>query len=191
MSPLKSLTALRLLALLALALGSGQACRKPPSDGAAPVASAESAVSATPTAASASAAPTAAAPPTPGTDPSAGEPQDAPPSRVGRNLWVGKCPNWVHGARTRIEDTSDGMRVFITADAEPAVAEIRSRARYLAEGKSKGGDGTGRCPVPRDGVKEVVDIQHGARLTVRAAPGTPLRSLRRRARTLLAEIPNE
>jgi hypothetical protein len=180
MSSLKSSTATRLLAVLALTLGAGQACRKGAPDRAAPLASAAAAASAVPTAADA-----------PKPDPSAAVPQEAPASRVGRNLWVSKCPNWVHGARTRIEDTSDGMRVFITADAEPAVVEIRSRARYLAEGKSMGGDGTGRCPVPRDAVKEVVDIEHGARLTVRAAPGTPPRRLRQQARTLLAEIPKE
>jgi hypothetical protein len=106
-------------------------------------------------------------------------------------LYAGKCPSWVRGARTKLEDTKDGIRLSITAEADADAAEIRSRARYLAEGKSQGGDATGRCPAPREAKIEIKEIAHGAELTVRPAPGTTLQGLRHRARAMLAQIPNQ
>jgi hypothetical protein len=159
--------------VLALVLGSVPACRKaPPAGASAPLASAS---------ASASAAVASS--------PSAPEPPRRFEPEVEKKLYAGKCPSWVHGARTRIEDDGDGLRVIITAETEAAVAEIRSRARYLAGGKYKGGDGLGRCPVPRDSVTEVVDVEGGARLNVHATPDLPPDRLRRLARARIAAIP--
>jgi hypothetical protein len=107
----------------------------------------------------------------------------------GDSLFEGMCPNYVRGARTRIADTKDGVLVTITVEAEAAVAVVRSRSRYLAEGKSQGGDGTGRCPVPRDAKIEVVEIEHGVELRVRPGASGTVKDLRKRARDMAAKIP--
>jgi hypothetical protein len=154
--------------VVVLALGSVAACRKASPGG-------ESAALA-----SASASSVASAP----------HPLRPLDREVENKLYAGKCPSWVRGARTRIEDEGDGLRVTITAESEPAVLEIRSRARYLAEGKYKGGDGLGRCPVPRSSVSQVTDIERGAQLTVRATPDMTPERLRSQARARLAAIPD-
>lgn len=104
-------------------------------------------------------------------------------------MYAGKCPSWVRGARTQVEDSKDGVRVLVTADTEPAIAEIRARARYLAEGKSAGGDATGRCPAPRDARIAIKDVEHGAELDVRPHPNGSLKDLRSRAHAMAALLP--
>jgi hypothetical protein len=108
---------------------------------------------------------------------------------VETRLYAGKCPSWVRGARTKVDDISDGVRVVVTAETEPAVAEIRSRARYMVEGKSQGGDATGRCPVQRGARIETTDIEHGAEFKVRPGPNGSLKDLRSRARAMAALLP--
>lgn len=134
-----------------------------------------------------SAAPPEPAAPPPSAAPSASTTPFVPYS--GDRLFEGKCPSYVRGSRTVIDDTKDGMRVTITAEAGPAVAEIRDRSRYLAEGKSQGSDGTGRCPVPRNAKIEVLEIEGGVELRVLPASGVTPKDLRKRARDMLAKIP--
>jgi hypothetical protein len=137
-------------------------------------------------------APSAAAlsPSSPAPSPAPGS-HSAQPLRadIEEKLYAGKCPSWVRGARTKVDDTRDGVRVVVTAESEPAVAEIRSRARYLAQGKSAGGDATGRCPVPRDARIEATDIEHGAEFKVRPAPNGSLKDLRTRVHAMTALLP--
>jgi hypothetical protein len=156
----------------------GQACKRAPaSDGRTHAAAA----------ASTSTAPTAASLPSTVASP----PASAPPfvRFVGDKLFEGKCPNYVRGARTQIADTKEGMRVTISATSEAAIAEIRSRSHYLADGKSTGTDGTGRCPVQRDTQIEVTETEQGVELHVRPPAGTSAKKMRELARKALAKIP--
>jgi len=105
------------------------------------------------------------------------------------HLFQGKCPSYVRGAQTRIEDTKGGMHVTISADDSAHVAEIRSRSHYLAAGKSGGGDGTGRCPVPRDGKLTIVETERGVEIDVLPPKGTTIKDMRQRARDMLDRIP--
>jgi hypothetical protein len=142
-------------------------------------------------AASASTSPVTEAPPPSSATSTAAASASAEPfvHYSGDLLFQGKCPNYVRGARTQIVDTKDGIRVTITVADEAKVAEIRSRSRYLAEGKSQGGDGTGHCPVPRDAKIGVVEIEHGVELNVLPPPSMNLKDLRKRARQRAANIP--
>lgn len=166
MRALQTVSTTVLTPLCALALLSAPACRKETTSG----------TSAQLASASVSRAPSA-------------QPARPLDSEVEKKLYAGKCPSWVRGARTRIEDEGEGLWVTVTSESEPGVQEIRSRAHYVAEGKYKAGDGLGRCPVPRGSVTEVVDIERGARLTLRAPPQLTPERLRSHARARLADIP--
>ena len=98
----------------------------------------------------------------------------------------GKCPNWVPGAKSEYSETEGGAVLVITAPEQPAVTAIRERARYLAEGKSKGGDGTGQCPVIRDARLETADVEGGARVILRPTDTLDLDKLRTEVRARLA-----
>ena len=94
----------------------------------------------------------------------------------------GKCPNWVFGAKTELADVDGGVLLTITASGEPAISQIRERARHLAEGLSKGGDATGQCPVIRDAKIEVSDVAGGAKAILRPNDKFNLEQLRAEAR---------
>jgi hypothetical protein len=104
-------------------------------------------------------------------------------------LYAGKCPNWVKGASSQIADAEGGMQVTITGASDAVATEIRSRARYLADGLSKGGDATGRCPVPRSAQIEVKEIAGGVQLSVKPGVGGSVEQLRSQARARLQQIP--
>lgn len=176
--------AVQLVSLLCLAQLAGACKAEPKADVAPKVEAPIAAPPAVPSADVAAPSASAAASPAPGS-------HSAQPltSDIEDKLYAGKCPSWVRGARTKLDDTADGVRVVVTADADADVAEIRSRARYLAEGKSQGGDATGRCPVPRDARIEVRDVEHGAELQVRPSAKGSLKDLRSRARAMAALLP--
>jgi hypothetical protein len=94
----------------------------------------------------------------------------------------GKCPNWVPGAKTELADVEGGALLTITASDDAAVSQIRERARYLAEGRSKGGDATGQCPVIRDVKIEVSDVAGGAKVILRPNEKVTLEQLRAEVR---------
>lgn len=107
------------------------------------------------------------------------------PAKISRRA-QGKCPNWVPGAKTEIEDVEGGVALTVTAGDEAGARQIRERARYLAEKRSKGGDATGQCPVIRDVPIETADVPGGARIVLRPTDALPLAKLRSEARDRLA-----
>ena len=104
-------------------------------------------------------------------------------------LHEGKCPNWVRGARSELREVKGGVVVTVTAKSEADIAEIRARAKYLAEGRSRQPDGTGLCPVHRDAAIEAADIDGGSRLTVRPSKRISLEQLRKAAKERLERLP--
>jgi hypothetical protein len=96
-------------------------------------------------------------------------------------LYAGKCPSWVRGSRSKLREAKDGIVVTVTAQAATDIAEIRERAKYLVEGRSKPPDGTGLCPVHRDATIEARDIDGGSRITARASKTVDLPLLRKSA----------
>jgi hypothetical protein len=109
---------------------------------------------------------------------------------LGDLLYEGKCPNWVRGARSELREEAGGIVVTVTADAEADIAEIRARAKYLAEGRSEPPDGTGLCPVHRDATIAAVDIDGGSRITVRPSAKLSLEQLRRAAAQRFKRLPD-
>jgi hypothetical protein len=110
----------------------------------------------------------------------------APASKGAGNGKMSHCPSAVDGSSTAIKDGSGkgAFDVVVTATSEPAIKEIRVRARHLVEaskldagevahtGDGTGGGGVGRCPVVmKDTVVTAKDIDGGAVLTV--APTRP------------------
>ena len=105
---------------------------------------------------------------------------------------MANCPSAVPDARTTAQDTKSGVVVTVTA-AEPQQAreEIRRRAHLqenvgLQPGRGAiehtgGGTGSGKfgfCPGLIEGTRVAVDdVPDGARLTVRAASKSEIRSL--------------
>lgn len=142
----------------------------------------------------ASAAPAATASAVPAAPP-------APPSAAAGAGRMANCPSAVEGAATDITDVDGGVELSITAEAEPAAADIRARARVLAEaagtesttrrhtGTGEGGGAFGRCPVIlRETAVTVADVEGGARITVKANKPGEVDWLRRESRERLAAL---
>jgi hypothetical protein len=120
------------------------------------------------------------------TRPDARTPAATTPAAKNARRAQGKCPNWVPGAKTSVSEPEGAVELLIMAGAEPAAVAIRERARYLAEGKSKGGDATGQCPVLREARLEASDVDGGARVLLRPTDALPLDKLRAEVRARLA-----
>jgi hypothetical protein len=114
----------------------------------------------------------------------AAEDEAAPASKGAGGGKMSHCPSAVDGSSTVIRDGKGSFDVIVTAPSDPAVKQIRERARHLVEaakldpvqvahtGDGTGGGGVGRCPVVmKDTVVTEKDIDGGAQLTV--APTKP------------------
>jgi hypothetical protein len=86
---------------------------------------------------------------------------------------MANCPAAVEGAKTAVKDAKDGVVVTVTGPADK-VAEIRSRAKHIADvakkgapatvthtGQGTGGGGIGRCPIDPEG-DDTVDVKEVA-----------------------------
>lgn len=114
------------------------------------------------------------------------------------------CPLTVKGAKTVLADVEGGIEAAITAPSAEGEAEIRARAKYLAQlttsEKSKGGghgngSGGGRmrnCPiVTKDTTIREIDIPGGSRITMLPKQASELETLRREARARYTALPNQ
>lgn len=151
-------------------------------------------VTPTPSASVASAAPSASAP-----QASASAP--APSASVAPSGKMSHCPNAVTGAATVIKDVEGGVELTVTSKDAAAVADIRARAKVLADAartpalQSKhtgagGGGGTfGRCPVVmKDTSVDIADVPDGSKITVKAKTADTVDWLRRESRERQTDI---
>jgi hypothetical protein len=111
-----------------------------------------------------------------------------------RQQGMKRCPSMVPGARTVIENRSDGVALTVTAPDGAGGAEIRRRARFLAstppaEGEVEhtaegtGGGKMGHCPVVRvHTVVSVQDVEGGAHILVKARHPGDVEALQRASR---------
>ncbi len=103
---------------------------------------------------------------------------------------MANCPSSVEGATTKVEDAPDSVIVTITGAGEPAIKEIRERAKHLAEvsvkvateikhsGEGEGGGGLGQCPVVlADTTITSEEVEGGAKVTVKPAKAEDLPKL--------------
>ncbi len=150
-----------------------------------------------------SAAPTAASA-TPSTTPSVVANASAAPSVSADVAPLGKmahCPSAITGAKTAIKDVPSGVELDVTGADAPTVAEIRARAKVLADvaknpalqakhNGSGGGGGTfGRCPVVMKlTTVDIVDMDEGTKITVKAKSDDQVDWLRRETRERQADI---
>ena len=109
----------------------------------------------------------------------------------GKERQMAHCPSAVPDAKTTAKDTKSGVVVTVTAAEPEAREEIRRRARRQesvglqpdrgAIEHTGGGTGSGKfgfCPGMIQGTRVAVDdVPDGARLTVRAASKSQVRSL--------------
>lgn len=113
------------------------------------------------------------------------------------------CPSIVTGANTVIKDVEGGVMLTVIAKDAANVADIRARAKFLAEsaknmapdikhtGGGEGGGTFGRCPVVmRNTAVEAKEVEGGSELTVKPKDTKELDWLRRESRERLAEIGN-
>lgn len=104
---------------------------------------------------------------------------------------MANCPSTVEGASTAVQDAADSVVVTVTAGAEAATTEIRTRAKHLAEVSVKnpteikhdkegsGGGGLGNCPVVlADTTISSEDVPGGAKITVKPAKAEDLEKLK-------------
>jgi hypothetical protein len=131
-----------------------------------------------------------------------GAPSPAPPAggEVGQNKMV-HCPSAVEGAKTEIKDVDGGFEVTVTAAAEPAIGEIRKRAKHVGEvakvdattpahtGEGAGGGGLGKCPtLMKDVDAAAADVDGGAKVSVKVRNAADLEAARKAARDRLAAL---
>ena len=111
------------------------------------------------------------------------------------------CPSTVTGAKTNIKDSKDGVTITVTAADAQAVADVRARAKFLADqaknaspevkhtGTGEGGGAFGRCPVVmRNTVVEEKDVEGGAEIAVKPKDAKETDWLRREARDRMSEL---
>jgi hypothetical protein len=172
------------LVSLAFGLAACDGCSKPkPEPSTAPSASAS--------ASAASAAPSASTPASAEATADAG-------AKAGN---MAHCPSSVPGANTVFKDGKDSLVIAVTATDAAATADVRSRAKFLAEqaknaspevkhtGSGEGGGAFGRCPVVmRNTTVEAKDVEGGAELTVKPKDVKELDWLRRESRERLSEL---
>lgn len=111
------------------------------------------------------------------------------------------CPSAVAGSTTNVKDIEGGVSLTVTAKDAPAVADLRARAKFLADsaknmspdvkhtGGGEGGGAFGRCPVVmRNTSVEVKEVEGGAEIAVKPKDTKELDWLRRESRERLAEM---
>jgi hypothetical protein len=129
--------------------------------------------------------------PKPSTTPPATTPTQAKTSTQAGTRHMANCPSSVLGAATTINDGPDGVVVTVTAPADAAANEIRSRAKHLAEvavknpteikhdGEGDGGGGLGNCPVVLADTSVIAqDVPGGSKITVKPTRPDDLAKLR-------------
>jgi TusA-related sulfurtransferase len=125
-------------------------------------------------------------------------PTAAPPpaaATVAPSGQMAHCPNTVDGATTAISDVEGGVQILVTAKGEPAVGDIRARAKKIVEasktqaatvhhsGNGEGGGAFGRCPIVlRNTTIDVADAEGGSKITVKPEKKEELDWLRRESR---------
>ena len=116
---------------------------------------------------------------------------------------MAQCPSAVPDAKTTVQDTKSGVIVTVTSREAQARDEIRRRARVQERvglqpargaiehtGSGTGSGKFGYCPGMIQGTRVAVDdVPDGARLTVRAASASQVRSLQRMTHARLRELP--
>ncbi len=124
-----------------------------------------------------------------------------PAATVAPNGKMAHCPSAVTGATTVIKDVEGGVELVVTSKDAAGVADIRARAKVLADASkspaaaakhngSGGGGGTfGRCPVVmKQTTVDLTDIPDGARITVKAKAADTLDWLRRETRERYQDV---
>lgn len=127
--------------------------------------------------------------------------QPAEPKAEAGHRKMANCPSSVEGATTKVEDAADAVVVTITGTAEPAVKEIRERAKHLAEvsvkapteikhsGEGEGGGGLGSCPVVlADTSITTEEVEGGAKVTVKPGKAEDLAKLQALAKERHAKL---
>ena len=128
-------------------------------------------------------------------------PQASASAAIGPAGKMAHCPSAVTSANTVVKDVEGGLIVTITAKDAPAVADIRTRSKFLAEsaknmqpdvkhtGGGEGGGTFGRCPVVmRNTSVDLKEVEGGSELTVKPKDAKELDWLRREARERLADL---
>ncbi len=111
------------------------------------------------------------------------------------------CPSTVTGATTDIKDNADGVTITVTSADAAQTADIRARAKFLADaaknipdgkqhnGSGEGGGVYGRCPViMRNTVVDVSEVAGGAKIDVKPKDPKERDWLRRESRDRNAEL---
>ena len=111
------------------------------------------------------------------------------------------CPSTVTGATTDIKDSADGVTITVTSADAVQIADIRTRAKFLAEaaktipdgkqhnGSGEGGGVYGRCPViMRNTLVDVSEVTGGVKMDVKPKDPKERDWLRREARDRNAEL---
>lgn len=111
------------------------------------------------------------------------------------------CPSTVTGATTDIKDSADGVTITVTSADAAQTADIRTRAKFLAEaaknipdgkqhnGSGEGGGVYGRCPViMRNTVVDISEVAGGSKIDVKPKDPKERDWLRREARDRNAEL---
>lgn len=114
---------------------------------------------------------------------------------------MANCPSSVEGAATAIVEQLDAVVVTVTASAESATTEIRTRAKHLAavsvknptevkhDGEGDGGGGLGNCPVVLAGTTITTeDVPGGAKLTVKPENAGDLAKLKQATKDRNAKL---
>ncbi len=143
------------------------------------------------------ATPPAASPSAPAASPSA--PAVSPAAAGNRKM--ANCPSSVAGAKTAFAAIEGGVEVTITATSAEGTAEVRARAKHLAEvavkdpstpthsGEGEGGGMLGQCPVVlNDTALAVADVDNGAKVTVKPNKAENLEWLKKEVEARTAKL---
>jgi hypothetical protein len=114
---------------------------------------------------------------------------------------MANCPSSVAGASTAVSDIEGGVLVTVTAQGDGPAADIRSRAKHLAEvaiknpteikhdGEGDGGGGLGNCPVVlADTTVTAEDVPGGSKITVKPTKPEDLAKLKQVARERASKL---
>ena len=120
---------------------------------------------------------------------------------VAPNGKMAHCPSAVTGATTVITDVDGGVELVVTSKDAAGVADIRARAKVLADASKSpaaaakhngggGGGGTfGRCPVVmKDTTVDLADVPDGSKITVKTKNAETLPWLRRETRERYQDV---
>ena len=133
--------------------------------------------------------------------PSASASASAVTATVAPNGKMAHCPSAVTGATTVITDVDGGVELVVTSKDAAGVADIRARAKVLADASKSpaaaakhngggGGGGTfGRCPVVmKDTTVDLADVPDGTKITVKTKNAETLPWLRRETRERYQDV---